>query len=299
MNLKQLQTFVLVADLGSLSRAATALDMAPSLVSRQVALLEAEWGDRLFERTGRGMALSDFGRRMLGEAKLVLDQVQRLENVAHESAGALTGTVHVGVLPSMSRPLLPRLIADIRAQAPGVCLHISEGFSGHLDEQLASGLLDMMVVSRYGAAAQRGEEVLATVQTFLVGRPGHAALSGPEVALRDLEKLPLVLPSMPNGLRGVLEQLSHKQGLALQIVMEVDTASAMKDVAMSGHAFTLLPLMAIGEELAAGTLTASRVVAPEIPRTIALSLTTHRPLSRAARFVAMRLRELASAVVKG
>jgi DNA-binding transcriptional LysR family regulator len=299
MNLKQLQTFVLVADLGSLSRAATALDMAPSLVSRQVALLEAEWGDRLFERTGRGMALSDFGRRMLGEAKLVLDQVQRLESVAHESAGALTGTVHVGVLPSMSRPLLPRLIADIRAQAPGVRLHISEGFSGHLDEQLASGLLDMMVVNRYGAAAQRGEEALATVPTFLVGRPGHAALSAPTVALRDLQALPLVLPAMPNGLRGVLDQLSHKQGLALQVVMEVDSASAMKDVAMSGHAFTLLPLMAIGEELAAGTLAASRVVAPEIARTIALSLTTHRPLSRAARFVATRLRALASEVVKG
>jgi hypothetical protein len=165
MNLKQLQTFVLVADLGSLSRAATTLDMAPSLVSRQVALLEAEWGDRLFERTGRGMAPSDFGRRMLGEAKRVLDQVQRLESVAHESAGALTGTVHVGVLPSMSRPLLP--------------------------------------------------------------------------------------------------------------------------------------LMALGEELKAGTLGASRVVGPEIPRTIALGLSTHRPLSRAARFVATRLRQLASEVVKG
>lgn len=299
MNLKQLQTFVLVADLGSLSRAATALDMAPSLVSRQVALLEAEWGDRLFERTGRGMALSDFGRRMLDEARVVLDQVQRLESVAHESAGALTGTVHVGVLPSMSRPLLPRLIADIRAQAPAVRLHVTEGFSGRLDEQLAAGLLDMMVVNRYGAAAQRGEDALATVPTFLVGKPGHAALSAPTVALRELRALPLVLPAMPNGLRGVLDQLSHKLGFSLQIVMEVDTASAMKDVAMSGHAFTLLPLMAVSEELAAGTLAASEVVEPAIPRTIALGLNTHRPLSRAARFVALRLRELASDVVKG
>lgn len=298
MNLKQLQTFALVADLGSLSRAATALDMAASLVSRQVALLEAEWGDRLFERTGRGMVLSEFGRRMLGEAKLVLDQVQRLENVAHESAGVLTGTVHVGVLPSMSRPLLPRLIADVRAQAPGVRLHIAEGFSGHLDEQLASGLLDMMVVNRYGATAQRGEEALATVQTFLVGRAGHAAVAAPTVAFRELAALPLVLPAMPNGLRGVLDQLSHQHGVTLQIVMEVDTASAMKDVAMSGHAFTLLPLMAVQEEVARQALAASQVVAPAIQRTVALSLTTHRPLSKAARFVATRLRQLATEVVK-
>lgn len=298
MNLKPLTTFCQVADLGSLSRAATAAGMAQSLVSRHIAQLEAQWGDRLFVRTGRGMVLSEFGRRVYPEVKRVLEQVSHLEMVVSESAGVLSGTVHVGVLPSMSHQLLPLLIADVRAKAPAVRLHVIEGFSGHLDEQLASGRLDMMVVNRYGPSALRGEDIIGTVETFLIGKPGNEPLLRKTVGFRELAGLPLVLPSMPNGLRATLDQLSRKRGVDLQIVMEVDTATAMKDIAISGHAFTLLPLMAVKEELTAHTLAASQVIRPGIKRTIALSLTTHRPLSKAARFVAERLRRLASTVLQ-
>lgn len=298
MKLQQLITFTLVADLGSLTRAAAATGTVPSLVSRQIAQLETAWGDRLFERTGRGMSLSDFGRRMLPEAKLALEQMDRLDDVAKEAAGALTGTVHIGVLPSMSRQLLPLLIADVRATAPAVRLHVTEGFSGHLDEQLASGRLDMMVVNRYGSSGLGGEEVLGTVDTCLVGRPGEDLLSNTTVAFRELAGRPLVLPSRPNGLRLALDQLSRRHGVRLDIVMEVDTGAAMKDVALSGQALTLLPRLAVKEEVVAGVLRAVKVVRPGIPRTIALSLATHRPMSKAARFVAVRLRQLAAQVLR-
>jgi len=87
-----------------------------------------------------------------------------------------------------------------------------------------------------------------------------------------------VLPATPNGLRSTLEQLSRWHGVQLDIVMDVDTSTAMKDVALSGHAFTLLPSMAVSQELLAGSLAAVPVVKPGIKRTIALSLTTQRPL---------------------
>lgn len=299
MKLQQLTTFALVADLGSLTRAAAAMGTVPSLVSRQIAQLEAKWGDRLFERTGRGMALSEFGRHMLPEAKLALEQFDRLDDSAREAAGVLTGTVHIGVLPSMSRQLLPLLIADIRATAPAIMLHVAEGFSGHLDEQLASGRLEMMVVNRYGASGLGGEEVLGTVDTCLVGRPSEALLSNRVVAFRELAGVPLVLPSRPNGLRLALDQLSRKHGIRLNIVMEVDTGTAMKDVALSGHALTLLPHLAVKEEVDAGALRSVKVVRPGIRRTIALSLATHRPMSKAARFVAGRVRQLATQVLRG
>lgn len=123
MNLKPLTTFCLVAELGSLSRAATTAGMAQSLVSRHIAQLEAQWGDRLFVRTGRGMALSAFGRQMQPEVKRVLEQVSHLDTLAREAAGVVAGTVHVGVLPSMARQLLPLLFADLRERAPLVRLH--------------------------------------------------------------------------------------------------------------------------------------------------------------------------------
>lgn len=297
MNLKQLYSFVWVAEHGSLARAATATDLAESLISRHIGALEAGWGDRLFERTGRGMVLSDFGRRMLPEVRAALEQVQRLESVAHESAGVPTGTVHVGVLPSLASQLLPLLFGDLRESAPAVTLHAAEGFSGNLDEQLASGRLDIAVINRYGASALRGEEVLGTADTYLIGKAGQPLLAQDSVPFRALAGVPLVLPSTPNGLRATLDQLSRRHGIALQVVMEVDSSGSMKDVALSGHAYTLLPLMAVKEELARRTLGAAKVVKPTIRRTIALALTTQRPMSRAARHVAARIRILAPTLV--
>lgn len=300
MNLKQLEMFSLVAALGSLSRAATATDTAQSLVSRQISQLEAEWGDRLFERTGRGMTLSEFGKRVRPEIELVLDQVGRLESTVKDAARVLTGTVHLGVLPSMSRELLPVLFTNIRALAPEVRLHVTEGFSGDLDEQLGSGRLDIIVVNRYGASNGRHEDSLGVVDTFLVGRPDAMRALGSKAMLpfRTLANLPLVLPSTPNGLRATLDMLGRQHNIWPNVVMEVDTLTAMKDVAMSGHAFTLLPLLAIKDELDAGKLAATQIDRPVIRRTVALSFTRHRPLSKAARLVGARVRELVSGLIK-
>lgn len=295
MELKRLEAFQLVADMQSLSRAAIASGMAQSMVSRHIAALEAEWGRRLFDRTGRGMTLSDFGRRMYPEVKQLLEGARRLDASAREAADILTGTVHVGVLPSLSRQLLPALLADVRDAAPLVRLRMYEGFSGKLDEQLASGLVDMIVVNRYGSSALRGEDVLGRADTLLVGKKGALELSGSEtLPFRALDGLPLVLPTLPNGLRSTLDVLATRRRIRLNVIAEVDTATAMKDIAISGHAFTLLPATAVAPEITSGLLAACQIGSPGIPRTIALSLTSHRPLSESARLVASLVRSLAS-----
>ncbi|BCZ84618.1 LysR family transcriptional regulator [Paraburkholderia terrae] len=294
MNLKQLETFAVVAELGSISRAAQALGVAQSLVSRNLTQLEEEWRDRLFDRTGRGVVLTEFGRRVQPEVTLLLNQAERLQLAIRESAGALTGTVHIGMLPSLAPQLLPRLFADISENAPGVKLHVAEGFSGSLDEQLGSGRLDMIVVNRYGTAQGRHEDVLGVVDTFLVGDPQHEVFGRSTIGFRRLADLRLVLPAAPNGLRAVLDHVAREQGVALNIVMEVDTLTAMKDVAASGGAFTILPELAVREELRVGRLAAARIERPAIRRTIALGFTRQRPLLKAARFVGSRVRDLAT-----
>lgn len=294
MNLKQLDTFLLVADMQSLSRAAIASDMAQSLVSRQISMLEKEWGKRLFDRTGRGMILSDFGRRMYPEVKRIIEQIDQLSTTAHQAAGILTGTVHIGVLPSLSRQLLPLLLADIHDRAPHLRLHVTEGFSGSLDEQLASGRLDMIVVNRYSPSAPRGEDVLGKLDTFLIGKAGLPELAAKSLPFHSLDGLPLVLPAVPNGFRATMDVLSRRHDTKINIVMEVETATAMKDVAAGGRAFTLLPLTAVAQEVASGELEAVLITSPKIRRTIALSVSRHRPLSEGARLVSSRVRLLVS-----
>lgn len=292
VNLKQLETVALVAKLGSLSRAARAMGTAQSLVSRSIGQIELEWGDRLFERTGRGVVLSEFGKRIFPEIELLLAQSARLHDEIRNAAGVPAGMVRIGVLPSMTRRLIPRLFADLRDTAPGVHLRVVEGFSGQLDEQLDSGHLDLAVINRYGPSPRQNEDVLATVENYLVGVPGHALASQPVVDFRYLDGVPLVLPPAPNGLRMILDQHARQQNVTLDVALEVESLNAMKEVALSGHALTILPHLAVDDEVCAGRLVAAEIVNPKLPRSISLGLTQHHPLSRAARLVLSRLHEL-------
>ena len=292
MNLKQLEAFLLVAESGSLTRAAKTANIAQSFLSRQVAQLESDWGDRLFERTGRGVVLSEFGRRIQPEIQLLLDQARQLEKSAKDAAGVISGTVHIGMFPSISRQLLPMLFADMRTRAPSVRLHVIEGFSGSLDEHLASGHLDMAVMNRYGSTAGRGEDILGYAKTFLVGKPGNPLVASKSVALRDLAEAALVLPSLPNGLRSILDQQARQQGVKMNVVVEVDTLATTKNIAADGDAYAILPLIAIDEEIKRGELAISEIIKPRIKRTITLGLSKQRPLSKAARLAAPRVRDL-------
>jgi LysR family nitrogen assimilation transcriptional regulator len=298
MELRKLELFALVASLGSLSKAAKAAGIAQSLVSRHITQLEEEWGDRLFQRTGRGVVLTDFGRHVQSEVQLLLDQAERLQSTVKDAAGVPTGTVHIGLLPSLSRSLIAPLFEDMRRRAPAVRLRFIEGFSGQLDEQLQSGRLDMAVINRYGPSAERGEDVLGHVDTYLVSSRAMAGSPGVTIRFSALATLPLALPGAPNGLRSILDQHARQQSIQLDVALEIDTLSAMKDVALSGAAYTILPLQAVSDEVAAGQLRAQRIVEPRIQRTIALALTRQRPLSRAGRLAVARLRDLASHVLK-
>ena len=298
MNLKQLQSVLLMDELGSISRTAVALGTAQSLVSRQLAQLEAEWGDQIFERTGRGLVVSDFGRLVLPEIRLLLAQAERLETLVRESSGVPAGTVHIGILPSMSRRLLPMLFTKLQTHAPGVHLHVVEGFSGDLDEQLAAGALDLIVVNRYGISNARDEETLGVVDTYLVGKAATLSGLGQSIEFAALPEYPLILPSRPNGLRTTLDQLARKQQLSLNVAIEVDTLNAMKDVAAAGGAFTILPFLAVQDDVERGLLDAVRIDKPQIKRTIALAFTHQHPLSRAARVVGGYVRELSKVLLE-
>ena len=188
--------------------------------------------------------------------------------------------------------MLPLLFTDLRETAPGIRLQTAEGFSGNLDEGLSNGRLDVAVINRYGSTVSRSEEVVGKADTCLIGRAGNPLLTNNSISFKSLAKVPLVLPSAPNGLRQMLDQLARRQGIQLNIVMEVDSATSMRDVALSGHAYTLLPQMAVKEDLMRGSLVSVEIVKPAIQRTIVLALTSQHPLSRAARHVAGRIRLL-------
>lgn len=296
-SLKNLELVLLVAEHGSVTRAAQLLDTTQSFVSKQIVRLEEDWGDRLFERTGRGMRLTSFGQTILPQVKMLIAQAQQLDNSITDNAGIPAGNVRVGVVPSMSRQLLPRLVADIQERAPAVRLMVLESFTGVLEEKLITGELDVAVMNRYQAKRDH-EDTLGYVDTMLIGKPGSPVLAEADVDYERIHRLPLVVPPLPDGMRAFLNREANARQIQINIRLEVNTISALTRIAASGQAFTFLPLLAVSDEVRSGKLAASRIVNPVMVRTISLGLNQHQPLSRAARLVAHRVRKLMSELLE-
>lgn len=290
-SLKNLELVLLVAEYGSVTRAAKHLGTTQSFISKQIARLEEDWGDRLFERTGRGMRLTSFTQGILPEIKALLGHAQQLDNSIKESAGIPAGNVRVGIVPSMSRWLLPRLVADIQERAPAVRLMVLESFTGVLEEKLVTGELDVAVMNRYRAQPD-DEDLLGYVATMLIGKAGSQVLADEEVDFARIDGLPLVVPPTPDGMRVFLMREAQARQININVYLEVNTISALIRIAASGKGYTLLPLLAVSDDVRSGKLAASRIVNPEMIRTISMGLNRHQTLSRAARLVAQRVRHL-------
>jgi DNA-binding transcriptional LysR family regulator len=112
------------------------------------------------------------------------------------------------------------------------------------------------------------------------------------VRFKMLDGVPLVLPTGPSSVRLLLDQLAKRAGIRLNITIEADSAQIQKAVARQGGAYAVLPVHAAADEIDAGTLVASRIVEPEIHRTIVLGVTVARPAARATRETAKAIRAI-------
>jgi DNA-binding transcriptional LysR family regulator len=275
------QVFLRVAAAGSLSKAATALGQPQSMVSRAIAHLERQCGERLFVRTGRGVVPTEFGAQLLPRvAQLAADADALLEDI-RAASGKPVGEVLIGLLPSAVPRFAGPLIAAVQAQMPGLRLHLVEAASALLEEHLREGRLDMAVVLREDAASVGDERVLARVPLHLVGRRGDAAVARGEVPLAELSGLPLVVPARPHLLRARLDQLAAGHGLRLRVAVEADSVQLQYQVAAAGGGYAIASVAGPLDE----RLACARIVRPELERFIVLAESPRRPHTRATREV--------------
>ena len=143
MDLRQLEYFVRVAELGGFSRAATALDVAQPALSRQVRLLEVELRQNLLTRNGRGAVPTEAGQLLLEHARGILHQVERARDELARMRGGLAGRVALGLPPSVARALAVPLMHAFRQQLPEARLAIIEALSTSMQEQIGTGRLDL------------------------------------------------------------------------------------------------------------------------------------------------------------
>jgi LysR family transcriptional regulator, nitrogen assimilation regulatory protein len=270
MDLKRLEHFLKIAELGSLSRAADRIRVAQPALSRQMRILEDEIGAPLFARHRRGMQLTTAGqelnRRVAGPLRQLRQAVEEVRGLAADTAGS----VALGVPPTVSYILAGRLARRVAEQAPNISLRIVEGYAGHLIDWLQRGEIDTAVL--YGPASdlQMRVDRLVMEPMMLVGAAGCDLDPDRAVSVRDLAGLPLVLPSQPHGLRVVVENAARRAKVRLDVRFEADSFLVLKEFAEFGLGYTILPMSAFGRETEAGKLRYAPLADPPVMRQLVL-----------------------------
>ena len=294
-DITRLRIFLHVAQAGSLTRAGASLGLPQSATSKHISRLEAECGGRLFYRTGRGMMLTELGARLLPKVQSILRGVDELSVEIAENAADPRGDVRVGALPSLYSRLIVPLFSQLRALHPHIRLQVFEGSAGQIDQWLINGYVDIGLPYRYNNQAPIDAEPLMNIESYLVGKPGSPILRKQQIPFAQLHDVPLVLPGAPSGVRLLLDQIARQQQIRLNVVLEADSTQIQHTVAATGEAFTILPRHAVEAEVNAGRLKLSKITDPVIERSIAIGMTSMRPMSTAAKIVARMIRSHFSA----
>ncbi|MDE2440830.1 MAG: LysR family transcriptional regulator [Betaproteobacteria bacterium] len=287
MELRQLRYFLAIAEHGSLSKAASSVYVAQSALSHQLAQLENELGQPLFQRLPRGVELTAAGRAFHPHALSILRQIEDARHSVTQAEGEAVGKVIFGIPHSVSQALALPLLKAVRTSLPRVELELTEELTGNLIPQLRTGLIHLAVLFDDGQLDEfRCHPLLE--ETLLLISPTEApdAPSGP-VSLREALRLPLILPAPPHGVRPIIEAAARIAGLtAPNVVADISSISILRTSLLAGLGHTLLPPMPMQQELERGALRAVPIAPERLTRRVMLCASRHIPASSAAQAVA-------------
>lgn len=284
MDFRQLKAFLTVAETGNVTRAAEVLHLVQPAISRQIRLLEEDVGSALFERARHGMVLTDAGKTLVDFARRAMLELERARaELSSRGSESPSGLVTIGLLPSTIDVLSNALVSAIALAYPGIRVRIAMGYAGTLLRWLEDGEVDTALL--YGSERSDAVQTQALLQESLwVVAPGSAGLRPDRpVCLARLSEYKLVLPSAPHGIRTLVDHACAVAGVSLDIRAETNALSVQRALVLGGHGWTLLPPIAVAQDLKDGRLSGAPLAEPAISRTISLGLPVNRPTSRSVR----------------
>ena len=246
MELRQLATFVAVAEEGSFTRAADRLHVVQSAVSAGVRKLEKELGAMLFDRSTHSVKLTDAGRALLPEARATLAAAAAARDAVDEARGGLRGTVVLGTMQAQGMRAidLAGVLAAFRAEHPGVEVQIRHaGGSTEMAQQVREGRLDLAFVALPGRGSTPGVELtrLAREPIVLAVPAGHPLAKHADIDLAALRDETLVDLPAGWGIRMAVDRSFAAAGVTRTITYEVNDTATMVEFIRNGLAIGMLP----------------------------------------------------------
>jgi LysR family nitrogen assimilation transcriptional regulator len=300
VDVKQLRAIVTVAEVGSVTRAAELLHLVQPAVTRQIRTLEQELGVPLFERTGQGMRPTEAGVIMVDRARRALNELERARAEVQPALGKVTGIVTVGLLESTSDLLAEPLVTAVARDHPGVLLRLMTAYSGHLQQWLDEGDLDLALLYNLDSTPSLNARPLVRERLWAVAPPSAGLRADVPVPFTEAARHPLVMPSSGHALRSLIDAAAARAGVDLDVAVQTNSMRVQMRLVLAGHGWTVLPGVGITDEVAHGAVTAAPLTEPDVRRSIVLATPRFGRTPPAVEAVAGELvRQVTSAVARG
>ncbi len=288
--LRQLQYAIAVADSLSFRRAAERCHVSQPSLSAQLAQMEAALGVRLFERDRRRVLVTAAGRELIERARLILRETDDLVELARRSGDPLSGTLRIGVIPTISPYLLPRLTPALHVAFPRLTALWAEDKTEVLVRKLEAGTLDAALLALEADIGDVEHEIVGPDSFVLatpVGHPLGVKLSPAKAS--ELRDVSVLLLDDGHCLRE--QALSFCSGAkAHELEFRATSLTTLAQMVAGGAGVTLLPEIAVPTEARRAELSIRRFTQPAPKRTIALVWRKRSPLGPALRKLAMTAR---------
>ena len=277
MDLRQIRYFVAVYEEGSFSRAAERENCTQPGLSVQMQQLEAELGHRLFDRKPRGVVPTIAGKHFYESCKDILNSVRGARQRMLDLAGAVAGRINVGVPPSFSKTALPAALRRFSEEYPHVEMRIAEAYSGTLSEWVVAGDLELAIVTQPPADLGLATAPFFRDRLALVRGAGRR---GRNSAGRGLK---LAVPSGRHSLRQKIDSHPRLHAPNVGRILEIDGLTATLELVRASDWATVLPIVAVADDVREGRLKTEAISAPELWLDYFLVQTKDLPLSVASR----------------
>jgi DNA-binding transcriptional LysR family regulator len=265
-----LEAFVQVAAHHSFSRAAEALQLTQPSITARIQALERELGEKMFERGGRSVRLTDAGTILLPYAERILQMLREAKESVEEVRSVQAGRLRLGSALTISTYVLPRILRTFHSRYPGVEVMVHTGRSEQvlnmlLSDEVQVGLAHSLVHPDVETVDLYADEVI------LVANPDHPFAANRQATIEEVGSQPVILADRGSSYYSLTHGLFRQAGVVPNVAMELDSMEATKRMVEEGLGIALLPRVCLERELKQGLLTEVAITnAPAISRQIAL-----------------------------
>lgn len=288
----RMRYFVSIVEHGSLTKASAELGIAQPALSHHIRLLEDELNVKLLTRTARGMVLTEAGDTLLVHCQSILHAIQRAEHATREKASVPSGDVILGLVSSIAPILSAPLIKMCREKFPRLRLILREGDSQTLRTGLEAGSYDIVV--NLSDVAGNTEPLAFREALYVLGPRGYFKARKPQIHLKDVADLPLIMPSRKHAIRLLMEREAEKAGFNLNVAIEIEGAGSIKAAVREGLGMTVMGWSLAASEDGPRSYSSALISSPALYRKFAMFTAPRSQTSNAVLAVQNQLKQLVS-----